>query len=306
DHRTVVDRSIRTLAWRSTRTGRSGIRGAGYCGDTTQAGRVAPTPTSLMTDGSPPIDGMVVGRGHYRTASPHPTDSLNVVSWNIRFGVRIEAAAQLLNEHEELRNADIVLLQEMDEAGTDRIAEVLGLDYVYGAPGVHQQSGRDFGNAVLARWPLGRPEVYRLPHQSAVRGQARVLVAASVDTGGGPMLVGSVHTEVPSLSSPKRRRQFDEIAVAATRWEGKPLVIGGDFNTMTSRGIRTLTDRLSVVGATRVSANSGPSLRRGGQEFTLDHVFARGWEPLATGVVHGSEASDHRPLWVRLRSLGYD
>ncbi|MGI9610351.1 MAG: endonuclease/exonuclease/phosphatase family protein [Acidimicrobiia bacterium] len=254
----------------------------------------------MSDDIAPTERGLVVGQGRYRTSLPAQTDSLKVVTWNIQFGVKIEDATEALAEDVQLRNADLVLLQEMDEVGTGRIAKSLGLDYVYGAPGVHKQSGRDFGNAVLSRWPLGQPEVYRLPHQSAVRGQARVLVATSMDLGHEPVLVGSVHTEVPSLSSPKRRRQFDEIAGAAARWEGKRLVIGGDFNTMTARGIRKLSDRLSVIGVTRVSANSGPSLRRGGQEFTLDHVFARGWNATATGVVAGSDASDHRPLWVEL------
>ncbi|MBT8239746.1 MAG: endonuclease/exonuclease/phosphatase family protein [Acidimicrobiia bacterium] len=254
-----------------------------------------------MIDGSSSTDSdLVVGQGRYCASSPEPTGSIKVVSWNIQFGVEVEAAIELLSEHDQLRDPDVVLLQEMDEAGTNHIAQALGYDYVYGAPGVHQLSGRDFGNSVLARWPLGQPEVFRLPHRAAFRGQNRVLVTTYLSMGEERVLVGSVHTEVPSLSSPKRRRQFDEIAMAVGKWEGGRLLLGGDFNTMTSRGIRTLTDRLSVIGAARVSAASGPSLRRSGQEFTLDHIFARGWEPLAAGVVAGSGASDHRPVWVRL------
>ncbi len=265
----------------------------------------APTSAAVVIEGSAPTDrGLVLGQGSYCASSPVLTDSIKVVSWNIQFGVEVEAATALLCDHDQLRDPDVVLLQEMDEAGTDRIAEALGHDYVYGAPGVHQQSGRDFGNSVLARWPLGPPQVFRLPHQAAFRGQERVLVTTFMSMGEERVLVGSVHTEVPSLSSAKRRRQFDEIATAAGKWEGKRLLIGGDFNTMTSRGIRTLTDRLSAIGAARVSAAGGPSLRRSGQEFTLDHIFARGWKPLAAGVVAGSGASDHRPLWVKLAKSG--
>lgn len=254
-----------------------------------------------MNAGSAPGDsGLIVGHGRYCTTPPTPGGSIKVVSWNIQFGVQTETASRLLSEHDELRNADLVLLQEMDETGTAWIAEALGLDYVYGAPGVHPQSGRDFGNAVLARWPLGRPEVFLLPYKALLRGQTRVLVTTAMDLGDERVLVGSVHTEIPSLGSAKRHRQFDEISAAAGRWTGRRLVIGGDFNTLTSRGIRTLSERLSVIGASRVSANSGPTLRRRRREFTLDHVFARGWQPLATGVVAGSEASDHWPLWVEL------
>ena len=243
----------------------------------------------------------MIGEGRHRRSSPGSPRSIKVVSWNIQFGVQIDAATRLLSEHDQLRNADLLLLQEMDEAGTARIAEALELDYVYGAPGVHPQSGRDFGNAVLARWPLGGPEVFSLSHQSAVRGQARVLVTTPMDIGAEHVLVGSVHTEVPSLGSTKRRRQFDEIALAAGDRRERRLIVGGDFNTVTPRGVRVLADKFAAIGAVRVSADAGPSLRRSGKEFMLDHVFARGWELLAAGVVLGSDASDHRPLWVDLR-----
>ncbi len=250
--------------------------------------------------GAPPSrdNHLVVGEGRHRRASPLPTGNLRIVSWNIQFGVQIDAATSLLAQHHELRDADLVLLQEMDEDGTARIGEALGLDYVYGAPGKHAQSGRDFGNAVLSRWPIGRPEVTTLSHQAVVRGQARVLVSTHVDIGSERIFVGSVHTEVPSLGPTKRRRQFDEVVETARRWEGRRLVVGGDFNTVTGRGRRVLERKFGEIGASRVSAQAGPSLRHSGQEFTLDHVFTRGLEPLAAGVITGSDASDHRPLWV--------
>lgn len=247
---------------------------------------------------------LIIGAGRYRRSAPTPPKSLRVVSWNIQFGVEIDAAIELLRTTSELQDPDVVLLQEMDEVGTSRIAEMLELDYVYGAPGPHAQSGRDFGNAVLSPWPMSAPEVLRLPHQAAFRGQERVLVRTTADIDGERVHLGSVHTEVPSLSSPKRRRQFEAIARQATESSDEPFIVGGDFNTLTSRGVEVVTARFVTTGATRVSAGAGPSLRRGGQEFTLDHVFARGMSPLATGVIHGSAASDHRPLWVELRSTG--
>jgi endonuclease/exonuclease/phosphatase family metal-dependent hydrolase len=244
--------------------------------------------------------GLVVGEGRFRRSSSLSAGSIKVVSWNIRFGLEVDAAIRFLRECPELCGADVLLLQEMDEIGTARIAETLGLDYVYGAFGVHPQSGRDFGNAVLARWSLSGPDVRLLPHRAAVWGHPRVLVTTTVVIGGEPVLVGSVHTEVPLLSSPKRRRQFDEIARLVAGWPGERIVVGGDFNTVTSRGVSVLDKRLAVIGASRVTVDAGPSLRRGVREFTLDHVFARGWSPVASGVVAGSGASDHRPVWVEL------
>ena len=228
-----------------------------------------------------PDPGLIFGAGQHRRSSPTPRTSIKVVSWNIQFGVEIEAAIELLLNTAELQDADVLLLQEMDEAGTSLMAEALELDYVYGAPGPHAQSGRDFGNAVLSPWPLSSPEVFRLPHQAAFRGQERVLVATSADIGGTRVRVGSVHTEVPSLSSPKRRRQFQEISRQTAGSSGDRLIIGGDFNTLTSRGTKLVTSRLATIGAVRVSAGAGASLRRAGREFTLDHVFARGLSPVS-------------------------
>jgi endonuclease/exonuclease/phosphatase (EEP) superfamily protein YafD len=245
---------------------------------------------------------LTVRQGQYGPSAPRSTGMVRVVSWNIQFGVEVDAAALALAEHPHLRDADIILLQEMDEVGTARLAELLSLNFVYAAPGVHQQTGRNFGNAVLAPWPLGEPKAVLLPHKASVRGQSRVLVLTEVMVSGRAIDAGSVHTEVPSMGSAKRLRQFDEIAAAAARRVAARAIVGGDFNTVSRRGIAALTERMGAVGAVRVSTGAGTTLRRSGQEFTLDHIFARGLEPVATGVVTGSMASDHRPLWVTLRA----
>ncbi len=228
-------------------------------------------------------------------------DALRVVTWNIQFGVEVAAAAEALLHDDELRGADIVLLQEMDEVGTETIARTVGLNHVFASSGVHSRTGRQFGNAVLSKWPLRDPEVVRLSHRSAVQGQDRIAVRATVAVGADDVDACSVHTEVPSLSPPKRRRQFDEVVEATERWAPERLIVGGDFNTLTSRGVALVTERMRRIGAERVSAGAGTTLRRAGREFTLDHVYARGVVPLDRGVVHGIAASDHRPLWVQLR-----
>lgn len=244
---------------------------------------------------------LVVSEGHAAPPVRTTSGSIRLVSWNIQFGVEVAAATRELAENPDLRDADIILLQEMDEVGTAALAESLSLNYVYGAPGVHKQTGRNFGNAVLSPWPLGAPDVVRLPYKSAVNGQERVLVHTVVTVAGVPIDVGSVHTEVPSLSSPKRLRQFDQIGLAARSWPSERLIVGGDFNTITKRGVRAVAERMAVVGATRVTEGLEPTLRRKGREFALDHVFVRGLLRVTAGVVTGCDASDHRPIWVTLQ-----
>jgi endonuclease/exonuclease/phosphatase family metal-dependent hydrolase len=225
---------------------------------------------------------------------------LLVVTWNVQFGVGAQAAADALLGSSELQGADFVLLQEMDEQGTALIAEAVGLDYVYVAASVHPQTGRNFGNAVLSRWPLTDPGVVTLPYKSTLQGQPRQVVHAVAHLGTFRLRACSVHTEVPTLSSPKRLRQFAAIGDVAHAWERDALVIGGDFNTLTRRGVAAVSARLAPIGAHRVTDGAGPTLRRGGREFALDHIYARSLTPHSCGVVAGLNASDHRPLWVRL------
>ncbi|WP_040496614.1 endonuclease/exonuclease/phosphatase family protein [Ilumatobacter nonamiensis] len=242
----------------------------------------------------------VLHRGSHVDALGDPTGELCVVSWNIQFGVEVEAAAEALGTAEPLRAADLILLQEMDEEGTERIARQIGADYVFASLGPHRQTGRSFGNAVLSRWPLSREDAFVLPHRSAVQGQERLVVGAVASVGSSSVAVWSVHAEVPTLSPPKRRRQFDAIARVDQRRADLPMVAGGDFNTMTRRGVAAVDAAMATAGATRVSVGADPTLRRGGREFALDHIYARDLTPIDRGVVHGIAASDHRPLWVRL------
>ncbi|MFT6289545.1 MAG: endonuclease/exonuclease/phosphatase family metal-dependent hydrolase [Ilumatobacter sp.] len=228
-----------------------------------------------------------------------PTELL-VVSWNIQFGVKAQVAADALMNSAPLQGADFILLQEMDEQGTALIAETLGLDYVYAAASVHPRTGRNFGNAVLSRWPLTDAAVVALPYRSALQGQPRQVVHAVANLGDLRLRACSVHTEVVTLSSPKRLKQYAAIQGVADAWETNALIIGGDFNTLTRRGVAAVSARLAQIGAHRVTHDAGPTLRRGGRKFFLDHIYARALTPHSCGVVTGLDTSDHDPLWVRL------
>ncbi|HDZ59187.1 MAG TPA: endonuclease/exonuclease/phosphatase family protein, partial [Actinobacteria bacterium] len=103
--------------------------------------------------------------GSYAGGSARFSGELNVVSWNIKFAREIDTAIAELNETDQLRNADIMLLQEMDDEGVDAIARSLGLNYVYFPASVHCRTGKKFGNAVLARWEISGSAKLLLPHE---------------------------------------------------------------------------------------------------------------------------------------------
>lgn len=241
---------------------------------------------------------------------PHPRDrrrtTVRVVTWNIRFGVEVDRAMDVLDSEPALADLDLLLLQEMDEEGTAAIADRMGLEHVYASSGIHAQSGRHFGNAVLSRHPIAELPSTPLPYRSKVRGQDRVVARAVVEIVGHRIEVGSVHTEVPTLEPSRRRAQFDRTAASFGDGRGRPSIVGGDFNTMTRRGRAALDAAFGDRGFVRASEGAGPTLRQARGAFELDHVFTRGFEAIEVAVTAHGDASDHHPVRVDLAALDAD
>jgi len=231
---------------------------------------------------------------------------VRVVTWNIRFGIEFADAARVLRDHPALADADIVLLQEMDEIGTAAIADAIGANWVYYAAAAHHTTSRGFGNAVLSRWPITGAAEIPLPHSALIRGQPRSATRACVVVEGREVLTYSAHTEIRSMRLARRVQQFATIAADAGTHSAPLAVIGGDFNTATARDITTLGDEMHRADLVHMSATAGPTFRRFNRDFCLDHVFARGLTASAAGKVSQVTASDHLPLWVELRETPRD
>ena len=95
----------------------------------------------------------------------------------------IDGAIALLSRTPELRDADVVLLQEMDSSGTERIANALGMWHVYYPAIYHRRTRRDFGNAVLSRFPIVEDRKIILPHASRYARTHRIATAATIQAG---------------------------------------------------------------------------------------------------------------------------
>jgi endonuclease/exonuclease/phosphatase family metal-dependent hydrolase len=229
---------------------------------------------------------------------------MRVVSWNIQYGIEVEQAGAELLSAAELSGIDVLLVQEMDEEGTARLAELLSANYAYTSPAPHDHTGRDFGNAVVTPWPIRHSAELPLPHQSPVNGQPRSATHAFLDVGGLGVSVYSVHTEIPSLRLARRIEQFDTIANDIRRRGHRHVVVGGDFNTVTARGVRAVTASMAAAGLEHVSAEDTSSYHRLGRPMMLDHVFSSGFEVSACGVVAATAASDHLPIWIDLTPIG--
>ena len=228
---------------------------------------------------------------------------LKVVTWNIAFAEQIEQAIADLRSNEELREADILLLQEMDESGTEQIAEALGYNYVYYPASIHSRHGKNFGNAVLSRWPIVDSAKIILPHKNPGNDQIRIATRATIDVDGHQIPVYSAHTETFLLGPRQRKDQIAAVAEEAATilaQDNDYAIIGGDFNTITPDSLTTLTTILSDAGLEWVSQDAGQTLGVGGVGVALDHIFANNMSPLAAGVFTGSDSSDHDPVWAIL------
>lgn len=239
--------------------------------------------------------------GQHAPAEPETRRFLRVVSYNINFAEGIEQAVREFLQIKTMQNTDIILLQEMDEAGTAAIARELRLNYVYYPASIHRH-GKNFGNAILSRWPIQRPQKLLLPHRSWVNKQLRIAVRASVYVNGIEVMAYSVHTETYAAPPRYRIAQVESVKDDVAAHGKQRTIVGGDFNTATRRGIKRMVRQFAEVGLQRASKGAGSTIAKfGPTPIAADHIFTRGFKIVARGSEAKASASDHYPVWVMLQ-----
>lgn len=232
-----------------------------------------------------------------RYAPPVPTSvvpgdsSLRVVSFNVQFGREIDRALNVLRDDPDLQGVDVLLLQEMDADGVRRIARALDMGFVYYPASRDLGNGRDFGNAVLSRWPIVDDAKILLPGIAPFGRRRRTATAATLQIGDVQLRVYSVHLgTLVNVGPVAQRLQFDVVLADAARY--RHVVLGGDLNT-------------SAVGGRAVDRGFAWPTKDGPPTLTWgrwDHIFFKGLDgagPEATGTVMDVRgASDHRPVWA--------
>jgi endonuclease/exonuclease/phosphatase family metal-dependent hydrolase len=217
-------------------------------------------------------------------------DTIRVVTFNVKYSERVQEAIALLRGDTALRRADVLLLQEMDEPGARAVADSLGMSWVYYPASRHPGTGRDFGNAVLARWPIADDRKIVLPHLARFRRSQRIAVGATVRLEGVALRVYSVHLATMIGNGPTERRE----QLAAVLEDAAPypaVVIAGDFNS------ETVPD----YAADRGYAWPSRGLAHTNAWWTFDHVLLRGLALVGDGAIGVSDArgaSDHKPVWA--------
>lgn len=235
--------------------------------------------------------------GTPRSAGPLPVanqdsatpSAIRIVTYNLAFAREVQGGIAVLREDPDLRGADIILLQEMTADATERIAQALEMAFVYHPAIHHRRTRQDFGNAVLAQWPMVADEKVILPHRSRYAGTQRTATMAVVRVGALDIRVYSTHLGTPAdISTRQRLAQLAAIVRHAAPYPC--VIIGGDMNS-------SRLDAAALASFHWPTAN----LPRTTQFGTWDHLLLRGVgsDTARAGVsAAGLRASDHSAVWV--------
>ena len=219
------------------------------------------------------------------------TTALHVVAFNIEYSLQMDSAIAVLTGDPALRDADVLLLQEMDEKATRRVADTLGMWYVYYPSVYRYKIRRDLGNAILSRWPIVEDRKIILPHLSRVVHSQRAATAATIRVGDALVRVYSLHLgTMAGLSPAARRDQLQAVLADAERYPR--VVLGGDLN---DEGLGAIARDVGYPWPTQ----RGPATTPVGR---LDHILFKGFrspDSAAAGtVLDNRDASDHLPVWA--------
>lgn len=278
--------------------------------------------------------------------APAPADSpsgdIKIAAYNMERGTALDKQILLFQKHPLFRDADILLLSEVDR-GCERsgvrnqardMARALGMNYVYGVEFVEldRDSARapvrascEHGNAVLSRWPIVNMEQIR--HARAadwyeaagrIRLGGRTTVAADLDINGRPLRVYSVHFDSGLHDDPLRQAQARELAAHAASVP-YPVIIGGDMNThafvsgLLNNNVQDPTVPVFLnAGYTDAHAGLKPNQRgttdkEYGFRMVIDLIFVKGAQILDAGICPAKicdPLSDHLPIWAAIRMNG--
>ena len=217
---------------------------------------------------------------------------LRLATFNLYFADRLDRALRVAAEEPFLAGADLLALQEADADAAHRMADRLGLSVAYHAAARHPRTGRDFGPALLSRWPIQEHRRLELPH-SGLHGLPRIAVAATVLVRGQPVLAYSVHFGTMREILPGQQAAQARVVLEDAARRPGPAVVAGDLNR---KGLGRLFVEQGWSWLTR-------DVGRTHLVWSFDHVFVRGLNHgrAASGSVRAAlGASDHRAVWAEI------
>ncbi len=235
---------------------------------------------------------------------------LKVATYNIHKGVQGLGPARRLEIHNlglaiEQLDADIVCLQEVRKVHRREEkyfkhwpdlpqAEFLappGYEAVYKTNAITRHG--EHGNALLSRWPVVS---HRHEDISDHRFEQRGLLHVEIKVGDPALNVHAIVVHL-GLIPASRVRQVAQLHqyIAREVPDAAPLLVAGDFNDWGTR----ITHMMRDQGLLEWPAVHQPTYPSRLPIAQLDHVYARGLQPVSQMVPHGKiwqRMSDHLPL----------
>jgi endonuclease/exonuclease/phosphatase family metal-dependent hydrolase len=241
---------------------------------------------------------------------------VTVLVYNIHAGKDAAGVENLARVAELVRTtgADLVLLQEVDH-NTQRsgprdqpaeLARLTGYSVAFGRTIGFQ--GGDYGIALLSRWPIRRdtliPLLVTAPPGGTTEGrEQRGVLLAEVSAPGGPLAVLNTHLDA---SGPDvwRTQEIDGVLQVASTLEdaGMPLLVGGDFNARPESPIHQALRAAGFRDAwPECGSGDAMTFPARAPDRRIDYLYLAGETRCLDARVLPSDASDHRPLLIRLR-----
>jgi len=232
-------------------------------------------------------------------------DEIKVVSYNIAKSKNIDSAIFEFQNKPELKNADLILLQEMDEQAVITISEALNLNYIYYPISHYPKGKRNAGNAILSTQHIENPQKILLPHHTFLGKGKRISCSAKIKLGEKTVAVHSVHLETIKLKRKKRVEQLQEVLLHLYNHDDKSdyCIIGGDFNTMYKKDFTLMNKVLEEHGFESNTLNIGKtgSVPLNILKPQLDHIYSKGFKQIDSGKCEDCIASDHIAVWTTLK-----
>ena len=217
-------------------------------------------------------------------ARPRLRSFLRVVEWNIERGAQLEGIIEILNTHEVLRFADLLLLNELDHgmirSGNVNVAlelsraleahAVFGVEYLELTKGAGHEVNLQgdntaalHGNAILTRHSFSNPDVVRLPRcennfeSAEKRVGGRIGILIDLEIAGATLIAATTHLDVVNSPRCRARQMRAMIEAADARFKARDsrasgIVAGGDLNTHTfARGgrLRAMKNTALILGS---------------------------------------------------------
>ena len=200
--------------------------------------------------------------------------------------------------------ADLVGLQEIDvnneRSGlhldqAKKLAELTGMHY-YFSKGIDYKGGA-YGTAILSKYPISDMKTIQLPVETGTEQRTLSMVSAVLPSG---KKIRFANTHLDVTSDANALAQAQAITDYFTD-EVNPVILVGDFNT--EPGSKTISHLDSVFDR---SCEQGcpPTIPVLNPKKTIDFIFyssGSGIQPMLHEVIQEHYASDHLPVWAKLK-----